>query len=156
MNGMVHDLPNVVGIDPEKASQKITQVLPGYMPMGDKGMSDMDAMDVGRPSNTLPMATAGPYGFIEMGGMFTLLKVRPGITRYTDPGWYRQPPEPALLWWVLSSPRPLQGTPCGRARCIRRSACTRRENVPSAEWISFSPNPNESIGWKTSPREGAT
>lgn len=29
---------------------------------------------------------------IEMGGMFTVLKVREGITSYTDPGWYHNPP----------------------------------------------------------------
>jgi hypothetical protein len=27
-----------------------------------------------------------------MGGMFTLLKVREGITSYDDPGWYPHPP----------------------------------------------------------------
>jgi hypothetical protein len=26
-----------------------------------------------------------------MGGMFTVLKVREGITNYDDPGWYAQP-----------------------------------------------------------------
>jgi len=27
-----------------------------------------------------------------MGGMFTILKVREGITTYDDPGWYKNPP----------------------------------------------------------------
>jgi len=27
-----------------------------------------------------------------MGGMFTILKVRAGITSYDDPGWYQNPP----------------------------------------------------------------
>jgi hypothetical protein len=26
-----------------------------------------------------------------MGGMFTILKVRDGITSYEDPGWYKHP-----------------------------------------------------------------
>jgi hypothetical protein len=26
-----------------------------------------------------------------MGGMFTILKVRPGLTSYDDPGWYQHP-----------------------------------------------------------------
>jgi hypothetical protein len=26
-----------------------------------------------------------------MGGMFTVVKVRDGITHYDDPGWYRHP-----------------------------------------------------------------
>ena len=38
------------------------------------------------------MAGTGQFGPIEMGGMFTLLKVRDGITSYEDPGWYQNPP----------------------------------------------------------------
>ena len=30
----------------------------------------------------------GPFGQIEMGGMFTLLKVRPRLRGDADPGWY--------------------------------------------------------------------
>jgi hypothetical protein len=49
-------------------------------------------MDMGRPANTLPMMTGdGPFGPIEMGGMFTVLKVRAGLTSYADPGWYKHP-----------------------------------------------------------------
>jgi hypothetical protein len=60
------------------------------MSMGHAGMGNM--MDMGRPRNTLPMMTGkGPYGEIEMGGMFTILKVREGLTSYDDPGWYTQP-----------------------------------------------------------------
>ena len=45
------------------------------------------------PKNTLPMMTGtGQFGPIEMGGMFTILKVRAGITSYDDPGWYQNPP----------------------------------------------------------------
>jgi hypothetical protein len=45
------------------------------------------------PKNTLPMMTGtGQFGPIEMGGMFTILKVRDGITTYDDPGWYQNPP----------------------------------------------------------------
>ena len=47
------------------------------------------------PENTLPMMTGkGPFGALEMGGMFSVVKVRddvaPGDVR--DPGWYRHPP----------------------------------------------------------------
>jgi hypothetical protein len=60
------------------------------MAMGSAGMGGM--MEMGRPGNTLPMMTGkGPFGDIEMGGMFTLMKVREGITSYEDPGWYRHP-----------------------------------------------------------------
>jgi hypothetical protein len=61
------------------------------MAMGETGMGNM--MDMGRPPNTLPMmAGEGPFGAVEMGGMFTILKVRDGITSYEDPGWYQRPP----------------------------------------------------------------
>jgi hypothetical protein len=54
----------------------------------------MGGMEMPIPDNTLPMMTGtGPFGAAEMGGMFTLLKVRrdqkPGD--YRDPGWFRHP-----------------------------------------------------------------
>ena len=44
--------------------------------------------------NTLPMMMGkGPYGNLEMGGMFTTVKVRDELPRdsYADPGWYDAP-----------------------------------------------------------------
>ena len=71
---------------------KIRKLLPSYMAMGSNGMGEMGAMNMGGPRNWVPMmAGEGPYGPIEMGGMFTVMKVRPGITSYEDPGWYRAP-----------------------------------------------------------------
>jgi len=90
MNAMSHDLPNVIGVRPSPDDAKLRQVLPGYMAMGSAGMGGM--MDMGRPSNTLPMMSGeGPFGAIQMGGMFTVMKVRKGLTSYADPGWYTQP-----------------------------------------------------------------
>ena len=46
------------------------------------------------PENTLAMMTGkGPYGNIEMGGMFTTVKVRDKLKRgdFSDPGWYDAP-----------------------------------------------------------------
>jgi hypothetical protein len=39
------------------------------------------------------MTGEGPFGALEMGGMFTVLKVRDGLKAgdYRDPGWYRHP-----------------------------------------------------------------
>src|SRR5437868_5514590 len=34
---------------------------------------------------------AGQFDYITMGGMFTVLKIRDGITSYEDPGWYHHP-----------------------------------------------------------------
>ena len=39
------------------------------------------------------MAGIGPFGPIEMGGMFTMFKIREGLASYDeDPGWYQHPP----------------------------------------------------------------
>jgi FtsP/CotA-like multicopper oxidase with cupredoxin domain len=90
MNAMSHDLPNMIGVDQSKVEDKVRALLPGYMAMGQNGMGNM--MEMGRPKNTIPMMTgAGPFGPIEMGGMFTVFKVRDGLRSYEDPGWYRYP-----------------------------------------------------------------
>ena len=45
------------------------------------------------PRNTLPMMTGeGQFGPIEMGGMFTVVKIRDQLAGYKDPGWYKNPP----------------------------------------------------------------
>jgi hypothetical protein len=94
MNAMSHQLPNLIGVDQQKAGEKMAKLVPGYMTMGEKGiygMSEMTEMD--GPRNTIPMMTGtGQFGPIGMGGMFTILKVREGITSYNDPGWFRNPP----------------------------------------------------------------
>jgi len=63
-------------------------------------MAEMAEMVMPLPKNTLPMMTGkGPFGNIEMGGMFTVLKVRENITNYDDPGWYRNP-EGTVAWRI--------------------------------------------------------
>lgn len=43
---------------------------------------------------------AGPFGNMEMGGMFTVVKVRDDLkSYYEDPGWYRHP-EGTVAWPV--------------------------------------------------------
>ena len=64
------------------------------MAMGGSGMAEMGSMQMPLPENTLPMMTGfGQFGPLEMGGMFTVLKVRQGLGRndYRDPGWFRHP-----------------------------------------------------------------
>jgi hypothetical protein len=59
-------------------------------------------MEMELPPNTLPMMTGrGPFGPIEMGGMFTVAKVREGLARddYRDPGWYRHPAGTVAYEW---------------------------------------------------------
>ena len=65
------------------------------MPMGSTGMAEMGAMEMPLPDNTLPMMTGfGQFGPLEMGGMFTVVKVREDLAAddYKDPGPYKFPP----------------------------------------------------------------
>lgn len=96
MNAMGHDVPTMIGVKQDDLMKKITNLVPDYMPMGKTGMSEMAEMaGMPLPKNTLPMmAGIGPFGELEMGGMFTTVKVREGLARndYKDPGNFRHPP----------------------------------------------------------------
>ena len=108
MNAMSHDIPNVIGVDQKGVAQKIGKLVPGYMAMGESGMGNMVEMAgmMPGPKNTLPMMIGtGQFGPIDMGGMFTILKVRDGITNYDDPGWYQNPPG------TVASPLPGSDSP---------------------------------------------
>jgi len=94
MGPMGHNVPTMIGVDHRGVAGKINQLVPAYMVMGERGMADMAEMEMPLPENTLPMMTGrGPFGPIEMGGMFTVMKVREGLKRddYKDPGWYSAP-----------------------------------------------------------------
>lgn len=98
MNAMGHDMPNPTGVDQTGVEARVRRMLPGYMAMGREGMAEhQEHTDAGHqgPVNTMPMMTGrGPFGNMEMGGMFTLVKVRDDIRPgdYGDPGWYDHPP----------------------------------------------------------------
>ena len=94
MNAMGHDVRTFIGVDKKELAKKIRKLVPDYMPMGSAGMAEMGEMEMPLPDNTLPMMTGfGQFGPIEMGGMFTVVKVRAGQDRndYKDPGWYKHP-----------------------------------------------------------------
>ena len=103
MNQMQHDLPNLTGINKQGIEERIKQFFPDFMGlMNINGMGDMfemygtnKMMDMGikmkYPPNMSPIGNPGPFGVIEMGGMFTVFKVRDNITSYVDPGWYQHP-----------------------------------------------------------------
>ncbi len=100
MNTMGHGIPNPVGVDQADVEARIRRLLPGYMAMGANGMAEhQDHVDSGHmrgPENTLPMMMGkGPFGNLEMGGMFTLIKVRDDLAPgdYRDPGWFVAPAE---------------------------------------------------------------
>ena len=77
-NGMNHSFPNLMGLDQTLIEQKFKKFFPNFMVMGTNGMSDMFAGHHAPgplPPNFLPYGSKGPFGTIEMGGMFTILQV---------------------------------------------------------------------------------
>ena len=124
MGAMGHDVPTMIGVDHRGLVQKIQKIVPDYMLMGERGMADMGAMEMPLPDNTFPMMTgSGPFGPLEMGGMFTTLKVRKGLAAndYKDPGWFKHPPGTVAREWQgapLQAPSAAQAprqTPPGQA-----------------------------------------
>ena len=97
MNAMGHQVRNFIGVDQRDLVAAIRRITsPDYMAMGSAGMAEMGehGAQMPMPDNTLPMmGGTGPFGPMEMGGMFTVVKVREGIgaNDYKDPGWYKHP-----------------------------------------------------------------
>jgi FtsP/CotA-like multicopper oxidase with cupredoxin domain len=94
MNAMGHEVKTFIGVPQRDLTKAIRKLVPDYMAMGSAGMAEMGEMEMPMPDNTLPMMTGfGEFGPIEMGGMFSVVKVREGLDRndYKDPGWYRHP-----------------------------------------------------------------
>jgi FtsP/CotA-like multicopper oxidase with cupredoxin domain len=94
MNQMGHGIPNMIGVKPGNLDKRVRSLLPGYMTMGQNGMGEMGEMGMPVPKNSIPMVGAkGPFDYITMGGMFTIVKVRDNLAdRNADPGWYQHPP----------------------------------------------------------------
>lgn len=90
MNQMGHDTPSFVGADVAKLDAKMRRVVPSYMTMGAAGMGGHALHGMESPANSIPMKGGpGPYGYIDMGGMFTILKVRDGAPS----DWHPTTPE---------------------------------------------------------------
>ena len=102
MNAMGHSVRTYIGVNMKQTAKQIQKIAPGYMPMGGNGMGAMGAMEMPLPDNTLPMMSGdAQFGPVEMGGMFTVMKVRPGLAAgdYADPGWYKQPEGTVAYEW---------------------------------------------------------
>jgi FtsP/CotA-like multicopper oxidase with cupredoxin domain len=113
MGAMGHDVPTLIGVDHRGLVQRIQKLIPDYMLMGERGMADMGEMEMELPENTAPMMTGtGPYGAIEMGGMFTTLKVRADLKPddYRDPPWYTQPPGTQSFEYSGPAPAPARAS----------------------------------------------
>ena len=129
MNAMGHDVPNLIGVDHRGVAERISKLIPDYMAMGERGMADMGSMEMPLPDNTLPMMTGGgPFGPLEMGGMFTVFKVRDDQKRgdYSDPGWYKHPAGTVAWEWNGALPEP------ARAPAPAADAATLRARKPAS------------------------
>lgn len=92
MMQMGHGLPVMIGADPARISRRVRSLVPDYMAMGHAGMGGMGEMDMPIPPNSRPMRGGpGPFSYIDMGGMFTLLKVRERLDETSQNGWYEHP-----------------------------------------------------------------
>jgi manganese oxidase len=100
MNQMQHDLPNVIGIKSQHLDERIRKFFPDFMGlMNINGMGEMfdmygsisQNMAIKTPSNISPIGSPGPFGVIEMSGMFTIFKVREHLAKGEIVGWYHHP-----------------------------------------------------------------
>jgi FtsP/CotA-like multicopper oxidase with cupredoxin domain len=129
MGPMSHAAANLIGVDQRAVAERISRLVPDYMPMGDKGMSDMAEMQMPLPENTLPMMTGdGPFGSLEMGGMFSVVKVRDDVARgdYRDPGWFKHPPGKVAREYTADDLEP-----AAQARQPESDAATMRVRKPT-------------------------
>jgi hypothetical protein len=104
MNAMNHNLPTMLGVEQDDLAAKISALIPGYMNTGN--MAGME-MNMPLPKNTLSMMSgSGPHGNIQMGGMFTVVKIRSDIKHgdFSDPGWYRAPAGSSAYLWNGAPP----------------------------------------------------
>jgi FtsP/CotA-like multicopper oxidase with cupredoxin domain len=120
MNAMGHKTKTFIGARQRTLAKALDRAAPTAMAMGTTGMAEMAEMSMPLPANTLPMMTGtGPFGGIEMGGMFTVVKVRQGLAvgDYRDPGWYKHPPGTVAYevdaGMAGEAPRPKEGSADG-------------------------------------------
>ena len=94
MNQMGHGIPNMLGVKTDKIDPSLRQLVPEFMAMGTDGMGDMGkhVKHMATPDNAIPMVgLEGPYDYISMGGMFTVLKVRNELKGTKVSEWYNPP-----------------------------------------------------------------
>ena len=74
------------------------------------------------------MTGEGPFGSVEMGGMFSVLKVRKDQKTgdYKDPGWYKHPADTVAYEWTGAAPVADRATSSG-------GQAMKAQNMPAKE-----------------------
>jgi FtsP/CotA-like multicopper oxidase with cupredoxin domain len=86
MTQMGHGIPNLTGVDPTPFDQAILDHVASAAAGAEGEIAG------GAPKNSIAMlGGTGPFGYVAMGGMFTVVKVRASLASYDDPGWYAHP-----------------------------------------------------------------
>jgi hypothetical protein len=76
-----------------RVDARMDRVEPRYMSMGQQGMAGMGEMAMAAPPNSVAMRSSpGPFAPIDMGGMFTIVKVRDRVEGADPKGRYAHPP----------------------------------------------------------------
>jgi FtsP/CotA-like multicopper oxidase with cupredoxin domain len=122
MNAMGHNVPTMIGVDHRGVARQIGKLIPDYMVMGERGMADMTEMAMPIPDNTVPMMSGeGPFGSVEMGGMFSVIKVRRDQQAgdYSDPGWFEHPAGTVAYEWTGQLPEAPRSSDAGRSAMPR-------------------------------------
>jgi hypothetical protein len=89
MTQMGHGTPNLIGVEPGLFDEKVAAHVPGFLRMGH---DDPRGMDTTVPPNSIAMqGGAGPFGYITMGGMVTLLQIRAELRADGTAGPYEHP-----------------------------------------------------------------
>jgi FtsP/CotA-like multicopper oxidase with cupredoxin domain len=95
MTQMGHGLPILDGVDPTLFDAALERAVPDYASMGagmgGHGQESEDAPAMTPPNSLAMVGMRGPFGFVTMGGMFTVLKVRASLPEGRDVGWYEHP-----------------------------------------------------------------
>ena len=108
MNAMGHDMRNLIGVLAQGSREGGRQARARRHGDGSDRHGDGQHGDAGARQHAADDDRHGPFGPIEMGGMFTVVKMREDLARddYRDPGPYRHPARHRRL----------------RGRCTRRRA----------------------------------
>ena len=87
-------IPTVVGVDPSDFDGALMDHVPEFLAAGEMAAQEhTHAQDV-MPRNSIAMlGGSGAFGYVTMGGMFSILKVRESRTPGDEAGWYEGPKE---------------------------------------------------------------